>query len=59
MRKDKVAVRSNGKYVIVRYCRIVQQDYEAMSGMIFGLKPTVHEVVASISELEQRLNRSS
>ena len=37
----------------------LRQDYEAMSGMIFGPKPTVDEVAASISELERRLNQSS
>ena len=35
----------------------LRRDYEAMSGMIFGQIPTVDEVVESIAELEQRLNR--
>jgi hypothetical protein len=35
----------------------LRRDYEAMSGMIFGLIPNVDEVVAAIAELEQRLNR--
>jgi hypothetical protein len=33
------------------------RDYEAMSGMVFGPIPTVDAVVATIAELEQRLNR--
>jgi hypothetical protein len=35
----------------------LRRDYEAMSGMVFGPIPTVDEVVTSIAELEQRLNR--
>ncbi|HEY1902573.1 MAG TPA: hypothetical protein VGG56_09100 [Terracidiphilus sp.] len=37
----------------------LRQDYEAMSGMIFGPIPTVDEVVTSISNLEQFLNLRS
>jgi hypothetical protein len=35
----------------------LRRDYEAMSGMVFGAVPNVDEVVAAISELEQRINR--
>ena len=35
----------------------LRKDYEAMSGMIFGLIPTVDAVVDAIAELEQRINR--
>jgi hypothetical protein len=35
----------------------LRRDYEAMSGMVFGPIPTVDAVVATIAELEQRLNR--
>jgi hypothetical protein len=35
----------------------LRRDYEAMSGMVFGPVPAVDEVVASIAELEQRINR--
>jgi len=35
----------------------LQQDYEAMSGMVFGSIPDVNEVVTAISALEQRLNQ--
>jgi hypothetical protein len=34
----------------------LRKDYEAMSGMVFGPIPTVDAVVATIAELEQRLN---
>jgi hypothetical protein len=36
---------------------ILERDYEAMSGMIFGAIPTFMEVMASIDELEQRINQ--
>jgi hypothetical protein len=36
----------------------LRRDYEAMSGMIFGPIPTVDEVVAVVTELEQRLNKA-
>jgi hypothetical protein len=35
---------------------ILQRDYEAMSGMIFGPIPAFHEVIASITDLEKILN---
>jgi hypothetical protein len=35
----------------------LRRDYEAMSGMIFGPIPAVDTVVASIAELEHRLNQ--
>jgi hypothetical protein len=37
----------------------LRQDYEAMSGMIFGPIPSVDEIVTVISELEQSLNLRS
>jgi hypothetical protein len=36
---------------------ILERDYEAMSGMIFGTIPPFKEVMALIAELEQRINR--
>jgi hypothetical protein len=33
-------------------------DYEAMAGMVFGPIPAFGEVMASIVELEQRLNQA-
>jgi Nucleotidyl transferase AbiEii toxin, Type IV TA system len=36
---------------------ILEKDYEAMSGMIFGKIPPFKEVIASIAELEQRINQ--
>jgi len=35
----------------------LERDYEAMSGMIFGAIPPFGEVMASLSELEKRINR--
>jgi hypothetical protein len=35
----------------------LERDYEAMSGMIFGAIPPFGEVMASISELEKRINQ--
>jgi hypothetical protein len=35
----------------------LRKAYEAMSGIVFGSIPTVDAVVATIAELEQRLNR--
>jgi hypothetical protein len=35
----------------------LRQDYEAMSGMVFGPIPTVDEVVTAIAALERRINR--
>ena len=35
----------------------LRRDYEAMSGMVFGMKPTVDDVVTAVAELEQQLNR--
>lgn len=35
----------------------LRQDYEAMSGMVFGPIPTVDAVVDAIAELEERLNQ--
>lgn len=37
---------------------ILRRDYKAMAGMIFGAIPSIDEVIASISKLEQQLNRS-
>ncbi|WP_213804945.1 nucleotidyl transferase AbiEii/AbiGii toxin family protein [Granulicella sp. dw_53] len=37
----------------------LRQDYEAMSGMVFGKIPNVDEVLAGIEELEQRINRGN
>jgi hypothetical protein len=37
---------------------ILEKDYEAMSGMIFGTIPPFKEVMASIAELERRINQS-
>jgi hypothetical protein len=37
----------------------LRRDYEAMSGMVFGPIPTVEEVVAAITGLEQCLNRGT
>ncbi len=34
----------------------LRQDYEAMSGMIFGPIPTVDEIVAAVARLEEHLN---
>jgi Nucleotidyl transferase AbiEii toxin, Type IV TA system len=42
-----------------RMIDILQRDYEAMAGMIFGLIPPISDVVASISELEGRINQAS
>jgi hypothetical protein len=36
---------------------ILEKDYEAMSGMIFGTIPPFNGVMASIAELEQRINQ--
>jgi len=36
----------------------LRRDYEAMSGMVFGPIPTVDDVVAVVTELEQRLNKA-
>ncbi len=36
---------------------ILESDYEAMSGMIFGTIPLFKEVMAAIAELEQRINQ--
>jgi hypothetical protein len=38
---------------------ILRRDYEAMAGMIFGPIPHIDEVLANISQFEQRLNKSS
>jgi hypothetical protein len=35
---------------------VLRRDYEAMSAMIFGRIPPIDEVLASIAELEKRLN---
>ena len=35
----------------------LQRDYESMTGMIFGPVPVFSDVLASLSELEHRLNR--
>ena len=35
----------------------LRDDYEAMSGMIFGPIPTLDKVLASITDLERHLNR--
>jgi hypothetical protein len=35
----------------------LQRDYDAMTGMIFGPIPQIGTVIATIAELEQRLNR--
>jgi hypothetical protein len=35
----------------------LRQDYEAMSGMVFGPIPTVDDVVAATAGLEHHLNR--
>lgn len=32
------------------------RDYEAMGGMVFGLLPTIDDVLQAIADLEQRLN---
>lgn len=36
---------------------MLRRDYEAMAGMIFGPVPAFDEVMASVAELEQRINR--
>ena len=36
----------------------LERDYEAMAGMVFGPIPAFGEVMASIVELEQRLNQA-
>jgi hypothetical protein len=35
---------------------ILERDYEAMSGMVFGAVPPFKHVITSISELEQQIN---
>ncbi|HMF64462.1 MAG TPA: nucleotidyl transferase AbiEii/AbiGii toxin family protein [Edaphobacter sp.] len=35
---------------------ILERDYEAMSGMVFGAVPPFKQVITSISELEQQIN---
>jgi len=37
----------------------LDKDYEAMSGMIFGAIPPINEILTTISELEEQLNRAS
>lgn len=37
---------------------ILERDYEAMSGMIFGTIPQFGEVLASIAAMEQQINQS-
>jgi hypothetical protein len=36
---------------------VLRRDYEAMAGMIFGPIPMIDAAIASIAELEQRLNQ--
>jgi len=37
---------------------VLRRDYEAMAGMIFGAVPRFDDVLAAISDLEQRTNQS-
>lgn len=49
-----------GKYTLTPHEAMLDTlrgDYEAMSGMIFGPIPTLDKVLASITDLEQHLNR--
>lgn len=37
----------------------LRRDYDAMSSMVFGPAHSVNEVVATIAELEQCINRGN
>lgn len=54
-----LATAAPGTYALVPHDRMVEQlrsDYRAMTGMIFGDPPAFEDVMASVADVERRLN---